>query len=218
MSSASRRMRVARGFRQIRALRLHPEMASFVLLCLCRRRARRPCAMGDGPLPHLRAELLADQGLRRHRGRGARHDDHALLLLLAILAGSQKEGWILDARLDRTPEKAPARSLASASTPTWDGILQRHQPVHHRHHRRDPERAWHHRHPDLRQAAEALRPIAGVFTFALFAAGIIGIGLLAVPVLASGAYALGEALGWTTGLTEAARRQGFLRHDIQRST
>lgn len=51
------------------------------------------------------------------------------------------------------------------------------------------------------QAAEALRPIAGVLTFALFALGIIGIGLLAVPVLAgSGAYALGEALGWTTGL------------------
>ena len=52
------------------------------------------------------------------------------------------------------------------------------------------------------QAAEALRPIAGVFTFALFSAGIIGIGLLAVPVLAgSCAYALGEALGWTTGLS-----------------
>jgi NRAMP (natural resistance-associated macrophage protein)-like metal ion transporter len=51
------------------------------------------------------------------------------------------------------------------------------------------------------QAAEALRPIAGVFTFAVFAAGIIGIGLLAVPVLAgSAAYALGEAMGWTTGL------------------
>jgi NRAMP (natural resistance-associated macrophage protein)-like metal ion transporter len=51
------------------------------------------------------------------------------------------------------------------------------------------------------QAAEALRPIAGPFTFALFAVGIIGIGLLAVPVLAgSGAYALGEALGWPTGL------------------
>ncbi len=52
------------------------------------------------------------------------------------------------------------------------------------------------------QAAEALRPIAGVFTFALFSAGIIGIGMLAVPVLAgSCAYALGEALGWTTGLS-----------------
>jgi len=52
------------------------------------------------------------------------------------------------------------------------------------------------------QAAEALRPIAGVFTFAVFAAGIIGTGLLAVPVLAgSAAYALGEALGWPTGLS-----------------
>jgi NRAMP (natural resistance-associated macrophage protein)-like metal ion transporter len=51
------------------------------------------------------------------------------------------------------------------------------------------------------QAAEALRPIAGVFTFALFSVGIIGIGLLAVPVLAgSGAYAIGEALRWPTGL------------------
>jgi NRAMP (natural resistance-associated macrophage protein)-like metal ion transporter len=51
------------------------------------------------------------------------------------------------------------------------------------------------------QAAEALRPIAGVFTFFLFAVGIIGIGLLAIPVLAgSCAYALGEALVWPTGL------------------
>jgi NRAMP (natural resistance-associated macrophage protein)-like metal ion transporter len=51
------------------------------------------------------------------------------------------------------------------------------------------------------QAAEALRPIAGPFTFAIFACGIIGIGLLAVPVLAgSAAYALGEALEWPTGL------------------
>jgi Mn2+/Fe2+ NRAMP family transporter len=51
------------------------------------------------------------------------------------------------------------------------------------------------------QAAEALRPIAGPFAFALFAAGIIGIGLLSVPVLAgSCAYALGEALDWPTGL------------------
>jgi Mn2+/Fe2+ NRAMP family transporter len=51
------------------------------------------------------------------------------------------------------------------------------------------------------QAAEALRPIAGVFTFAVFAAGIIGTGMLAVPVLAgSAAYALGEAFGWSVGL------------------
>jgi NRAMP (natural resistance-associated macrophage protein)-like metal ion transporter len=56
------------------------------------------------------------------------------------------------------------------------------------------------------QAAEALRPIAGPFTFALFALGIIGIGLLAVPVLAaSAAYALGEALNWPTGLARVPR-------------
>ena len=51
------------------------------------------------------------------------------------------------------------------------------------------------------QAAEALRPLAGEFSFALFAAGIVGTGMLAVPVLAgSAAYALAEALGWPSGL------------------
>src|SRR5262245_38868109 len=44
------------------------------------------------------------------------------------------------------------------------------------------------------QAAEALRPVAGPLAFILFALGIIGTGLLAVPVLAgSAAYAVGEA-------------------------
>src|SRR5258706_5208629 len=57
------------------------------------------------------------------------------------------------------------------------------------------------------QAAEALRPIAGPFAFALFAAGIIGTGMLAVPVLAgSAAYAVGEALGWPIGLARRPRR------------
>jgi NRAMP (natural resistance-associated macrophage protein)-like metal ion transporter len=51
------------------------------------------------------------------------------------------------------------------------------------------------------EAAEALRPLAGPFAFALFAAGIIGTGLLAVPVLAGSiGYAVGEALRWPTGL------------------
>jgi len=51
------------------------------------------------------------------------------------------------------------------------------------------------------QAAEALRPIAGAFTFVVFAAGIVGTGLLAVPILAgSAAYAVGEALDWPIGL------------------
>ena len=51
------------------------------------------------------------------------------------------------------------------------------------------------------QAAEALRPIAGNFAFALFALGIIGTGLLAVPVLAgSAAYAVTEMFGIASSL------------------
>jgi NRAMP (natural resistance-associated macrophage protein)-like metal ion transporter len=53
------------------------------------------------------------------------------------------------------------------------------------------------------QAALALRPIAGEFAFVLFAAGIIGTGMLAVPVLAgSAAYAISETLGWKAGLNK----------------
>jgi Mn2+/Fe2+ NRAMP family transporter len=52
------------------------------------------------------------------------------------------------------------------------------------------------------QAAEALRPVAGEFAFAIFALGIIGTGLLAVPVLAgSAAYAVSEVFGWKAGLS-----------------
>ena len=51
------------------------------------------------------------------------------------------------------------------------------------------------------QAAEALKPVAGSFAFAIFALGVIGTGLLAIPVLAgSAAYALGEARKWPIGL------------------
>jgi NRAMP (natural resistance-associated macrophage protein)-like metal ion transporter len=52
------------------------------------------------------------------------------------------------------------------------------------------------------QAAEALRPLAGELTFLLFSMGIIGTGLLAVPVLAgSAAYAVAEAAGWQGSLS-----------------
>jgi NRAMP (natural resistance-associated macrophage protein)-like metal ion transporter len=51
------------------------------------------------------------------------------------------------------------------------------------------------------QAAEALRPIAGNFAFALFSLGIIGTGLLAIPVLAgSAAYAMAGAFHWKSSL------------------
>jgi Mn2+/Fe2+ NRAMP family transporter len=51
------------------------------------------------------------------------------------------------------------------------------------------------------QAAEARRPLAGELAFVLFSLGIIGTGLIAIPVLAgSSAYALAEALEWPIGL------------------
>ncbi|MBV9571665.1 MAG: divalent metal cation transporter [Alphaproteobacteria bacterium] len=61
------------------------------------------------------------------------------------------------------------------------------------------------------QAAEALKPIAGVFAFALFSAGIIGTGLLAVPVLAgSAAYGVAEAFRLKGSLElPASRAVGF---------
>jgi Mn2+/Fe2+ NRAMP family transporter len=61
------------------------------------------------------------------------------------------------------------------------------------------------------QAAQALKPLAGNFAFALFSFGIIATGLLAVPVLASsGAYAVAEAFGWPDGLERHWREaKGF---------
>jgi NRAMP (natural resistance-associated macrophage protein)-like metal ion transporter len=61
------------------------------------------------------------------------------------------------------------------------------------------------------QAAEALRPLAGELAFLLFSIGIIGTGLIAIPVLAgSSAYALAEALKWPIGLERKLQRaKGF---------
>src|SRR5437773_657081 len=58
-----------------------------------------------------------------------------------------------------------------------------------------------------RQAAEALRPVAGDAAYALFAIGLIGSGVLAIPVLAgSASFAIAELLGWRAGLDEPFRR------------
>jgi NRAMP (natural resistance-associated macrophage protein)-like metal ion transporter len=58
-----------------------------------------------------------------------------------------------------------------------------------------------------REAAEALRPLAGDKATILFAIGLIGTGLLSIPVLAaSGAYAVAEVLDWREGLEESPRQ------------
>ncbi len=58
-----------------------------------------------------------------------------------------------------------------------------------------------------RQAAEALRPLAGNFAATLFTVGIVGVGFLAIPTLAgSAAYAFAETLGWRQGLNKKLRQ------------
>ncbi|HEX4083781.1 MAG TPA: divalent metal cation transporter [Chthoniobacteraceae bacterium] len=58
-----------------------------------------------------------------------------------------------------------------------------------------------------RQAADALRPIAGQFSALLYTAGIVGVGLLAIPTLSgSAAYALAETFNWRQGLAKPLGR------------
>ena len=79
-----------------------------------------------------------------------------------------------------------------------DGVYRRIEVITGRRQRRN----W----TDEEKAAEALRPIAGEVTFAVFAAGIIGTGMLAVPVLAgSAAYAVAEMFRWPEGLDRRPR-------------
>jgi NRAMP (natural resistance-associated macrophage protein)-like metal ion transporter len=60
---------------------------------------------------------------------------------------------------------------------------------------------------NARQAAEALRPLAGDGAYLLFALGLLGTGLLAVPVLAgSASFAMAEVFGWRAGLDLTPRR------------
>jgi NRAMP (natural resistance-associated macrophage protein)-like metal ion transporter len=58
-----------------------------------------------------------------------------------------------------------------------------------------------------RQAAEALRPLAGRFAVTLFTVGIVGVGFLAIPTLAgSTSYAFAETLGWNQGLNKKLKQ------------
>jgi Mn2+/Fe2+ NRAMP family transporter len=172
---------------------------------LCRRRLRRSCALAAGrrnPPPHPELSLTTD----------------AVVTIVAVLgttitpycffwqssAGSRGRAASIPTHKNcSTPRAGPGRDFAACvSIPGRHGLLQPDQLFIIVTTAATLQRARRHRHPDLAQAAEALRPIAGIFTFALFAAGIIGIGLLAVPVLAgSGAYASARRWagppGWT---------------------
>ena len=88
------------------------------------------------------------------------------------------------------------------------GFLEYHRPLHPIDDCGDIERPRHKGHSNVRPSCRSVAAdIAGEFAFVVFALGIVGTGMLAVPVLAgSAAYALGEALRWRVGLSQKPRR------------
>ena len=112
--------------------------------------------------------------------------------------------------LKRAPAQAP-RQLAQSSVDTYAGMALSNLVAYfiilaaavtlHAHGVKDIQTAA--------QAAEALRPLAGDLAFVLFSAGIIGTGLLGVPVLAGSAgYAVSEAFRWRVGLARSPAAAG----------
>jgi NRAMP (natural resistance-associated macrophage protein)-like metal ion transporter len=112
--------------------------------------------------------------------------------------------------LKRAPAQAP-RQLAQSSVDTYAGMTLSNLVAYfiilaaavtlHAHGVKDIQTSA--------QAAEALRPLAGDLAFVLFSAGIIGTGLLGVPVLAgSAAYAVSEAFRWRVGLARSPAAAG----------
>ena len=162
----------------------------------------------------------------RRRGGGRRrlrHHHQPLSLLLAGLrggrghAGAQAGGPLVRDASDgerRSCAASAGTPGAACSTPTSPPSSSSWRP---------PSRCTSPGSPTSRprrRPPSALRPLAGNFAFMLFALGILGVGLIGVPVLAgSGAYALAEAMGWKEGLERKATRRARLlrRHRRQRA-
>ena len=142
--------------------------------------------------------------------RDLRHDDQPLSVLLAERPGSRgnRPGPPTSTPLKDAPARGAARiSPHPARHLCRHGGVQPDRAGHHDRHRRDAARGR----PDpdrnrRRGGRGAASPSPAQFAFVLFSLGIIGTGLLAMPVLAgSAAYAIGEARGWMTGLEHKPR-------------
>jgi hypothetical protein len=87
------------------------------------------------------------------------------------------------------------------------GLLQHHRDIDHHHHGSYAAREGRHRHSVLVAGGGGPQAIAGAFAEIIFALGIIGTGLLAIPVLAgSPAYAIGEGRKWPVGLSRKPKQ------------
>ena len=165
--------------------------------------------VGHAPGRARRSRFKADYLTVGRRGAG--HDHQPLPVLLAGRGGGRGGAGASrrQARSNDAPEQAPGRVPPHPHRHLCrHGAVEPRRLVHRHHHGRDAARPRRHRHPDLgpgrRGAAPDRRAIRLRSSSPL---GIIGTGLLALPVLAgSAAYALGEALRLAVGLARKPSR------------
>jgi hypothetical protein len=145
-------------------------------------RGAPPCWRRSGPSPH-QCRLFPDGG------GCARDHDKPVSVFLAGLAGSRgnESGQGTPSASGTNQGGVTELDRIKIDTTRRNDLLQRDRLFHHPDHRRRSECQWCHQHQFSNEAAEALRPLAGDFTFLLFAFGIIGTGMLAIPVLAGSA-------------------------------
>ena len=196
------------GLRALSPLCACAEMADAEPARLCRRRLHRGHRLGRrGARYSVAADRLVAGRADRDRRR-VRHDDQPLLCSSGKAPKKWKtRRWPATARCSIIPQDAPAEldriawdtyiGMGFSSVISFFIVLTTAVTLH---------TAGITDIATSAQAAQALRPIAGEFAFLLFSLGIIGTGLLALPVLAgSAAYAVGELRGWRIGLEQKPR-------------
>ena len=172
---------------------------------------------GEVALRTVWPKFKLERGRRRRGRRRLRHHDQPLPVLLAGLRGGR--GHATQARASRcwrdAGRGARASCGASAGTPGSAWSTPTSPPTSSSSPRGHPPRRRHHRHQHRRPGRDRAEAAGGRIRLPAVRAGILGVGLIGVPVLAgSAAYALAEAMGWKEGLErKCTRRAGLLRRD-----